>query len=92
MREINYTTQFERDFKRIKKNPNHKNVEGLLVGVITTLQRDGELAPRNQDHSLAGDYKECRECHIKPDLLLIYSKPTKMILTLIRLGSHSDLF
>ncbi len=92
MREINYTTQFERDFKRIKKNPSHKNVEGLLAGVITILQMDGVLPSRNQDHSLAGDYKACRECHIKPDLLLIYSKPTKMILTLIRLGSHSDLF
>ena len=92
MRKINYTTQFERDFKRVKRNPNHKNLEALLDELVTTLQKDSILSAKFQDHSLLGEYKECRECHLKPDMLLIYEKPDRMTLTLIRLGSHSELF
>ena len=92
MRKLEYTTQFERDFRRIKKNPSHKNFDGLVEAVVTNLQMDIVLDAKFRDHSLLGAYKNCRECHIKPDLLLIYSKPNQETLTLIRLGSHSDLF
>ncbi len=92
MRKLNYTTQFERDFKRVKRNPNHKNLEALLDDLVTNLQKDSTVPAKFQDHSLSGDFKECRECHLKPDLLLIYAKPDRANLTLIRLGSHSELF
>ena len=92
MRKLSYTTQFERDFKRVKRNPNHKNLEALLDDLVTTLQKDSILPAKFQDHSLLGDFKECRECHLKPDLLLIYEKPDRANLTLVRLGSHSELF
>jgi mRNA interferase YafQ len=92
MRELKYTTQFQRDFKRVIKNSKHKNLETLLPAVIIQLQRDEILSYKFQDHSLIGPYQDCRECHLKPDLLLIYSKPDALSLQLIRLGSHSDLF
>jgi len=92
MREIKYTNQFVRDFKRIKRNPGYKNLDSSLSKLIDLLILDQVLASNHQDHPLRGAYKEYRECHVKPDLLLIYSKPDKATLTLIRLGSHSDLF
>jgi len=52
---------------------------------------DGPLAERYRDHSLTGDWKDHRDCHIKPDLVLIYRKPDEDRLQLIRLGSHSEL-
>lgn len=53
---------------------------------------DQALEPRFRDHSLTGSWVDYRECHIKPDLLLIYRKFGTDILRLVRLGSHSDLF
>jgi mRNA interferase YafQ len=92
MRELRYTTQFERDFKRLKKDPSVKKLETVLTRLIEALQHDSVLAPKFLDHALLGGYKDCRECHVKPDLLLIYAKPDERVLTLIRLGSHSELF
>jgi mRNA interferase YafQ len=48
------------------------------------------LAEKHHDHPLTGDWKDHRDCHIKPDLLLIYRKPDDVVLQLVRLGSHSD--
>jgi mRNA interferase YafQ len=53
---------------------------------------DSRSTPRrNFDHPLSGEWKDFRDCHIKPDLLLIYRKPDKTNLELVRLGSHSEL-
>lgn len=57
------------------------------------LAKGEKLPAKNHDHVLVGDYKGCRECHISPDWLLIYSVENVVkIITLIRTGSHSDLF
>ena len=56
------------------------------------LLADQVLPLRYQDHSLTGEFKDCRECHLKPDLLLIYRMVGDDILELTRLGSHSELF
>jgi mRNA interferase YafQ len=53
---------------------------------------DNELPSANRDHSLSGDWVGYRECHIKPDLLLIYKKQGKDSIRLARFGSHSELF
>lgn len=51
------------------------------------------LPPKNRDHFLTGNYKGFRECHISPDWLLIYSRDvTVKIVTLVRTGTHSDIF
>ena len=50
------------------------------------------LEQRHRDHGLAGNWNGHRECHLKPDLLLIYKKPGDQTLRLVRMGSHSQLF
>lgn len=65
----------------------------LLDEVVNKLANGEELPERNRDHALTGNYKGCRECHIKPDWLLIYQiENEELILYLTRTGTHSDLF
>jgi mRNA interferase YafQ len=59
---------------------------------VSLLLSDEVLPENNRDHGLSGDWSGYRECHIKPDLLLIYRKPDANTLRLARLGSHSQLF
>ena len=64
-----------------------------LVAFAVSLLADDKLPPdKNRDHALAGEWRDHRECHLKPDLLLIYRKEGQDVLQLIRLGSHSELF
>ena len=93
MRTIKRSTQFKKDFKRAKANPMHaSDLDNLLREVLFLLVEDKTLPESNRDHDLVGDWAGCRECHIKPDLLLIYSKPNNEILRLVRLGTHNNLF
>jgi mRNA interferase YafQ len=93
MRTIERSSAFRRDFKRAKAVPRHRNdLDSLLSTVITRLATDKELPTNNRDHGLSGDWVGYRECHIKPDLLLIYCKSGASALRLARLGSHSELF
>ena len=55
------------------------------------LANDRVLAEKHRDHALTGDCKDHRDCHIKPDLVLIYRKPDTEVVQLVRLGSHSEL-
>jgi len=59
--------------------------------VVKALATDQPLAERHHDHPLTGDWKDHRDCHVKPDLVLIYRKPDVETLQLVRLGSHSEL-
>jgi mRNA interferase YafQ len=92
MRTIEWTTAFARDFKKTQTTPRHRNFAPLLEEIGNLLARDQPLAARYRDHPLSGEYTKHRECHIKPDLLLIYSKPDGKTLRFVRLGSHSELF
>lgn len=85
---IYYTTQFKKDYKRIKKQ--NKDLDKLKV-VIEALVSGEVLDERYQDHKLSGEWKEHRDCHIEPDWILIY-RLTSDSLYLERTGSHSDLF
>lgn len=67
-------------------------LDEILMPVLEALAHDEPLAPRLCDHDLIGEWSSHRECHIKPDLLLIYQKPDTQTLRLVRLGSHSELF
>ena len=91
MLKIERTGQFKRDYKRELKGRHSTNLEASLVEVLKTLVNNQPLAPKYNDHQLTGDYKDHRDCHIKPDLLLVYRKPNNQILQLVRLGSHSEL-
>jgi len=92
MRTIKRATQFKKDFKQAKGNPRHRDFERLLSHVLMLLAQDQPLPEKNRDHELLGSWRGHRECHVKPDLLLIYQKPASDILRLVRLGSHSELF
>ena len=92
MRRIEYTSVFRRDFKREKKGPHRRDLDELVSTVVSILADDRPLPPKNRDHGLAGEWGDHRECHLRPDLLLIYRKPTALSLQLVRLGSHSELF
>ncbi len=87
---IKYETSFKKDFKRVLKRGYDIRLFEEVVGILA----NGEQLPEKyKDHSLLGDYKDCRECHITPDWLLIYQiKSNELILYLTRTGTHSDLF
>ena len=88
MLEINYTTQFKKDFKRIKKQNN--DLSKLKV-LIEQLVNEDELHPEYKSHQLIGNWKNHTECHIESDWLLIY-RISNNNLYLERTGSHSELF
>ena len=74
MRTIQPTKAYRRDYRRIKSNPRYKNIDDFLNPVLETLAHDRPLPVRNRDHDLSGNWSDCRECHVRPDLLLIYMK------------------
>ena len=89
MLDIFLTTQFKKDYKKLKKL---KNTDRLLE-VVNMLRNGKELPAKYRDHTLSGYYKGMRECHIAPDWLLIYRiDKQKLVLVLSRTGSHSELF
>lgn len=84
------SSTFRKDLKRIEKRGYDL---ALLTEVIKTLARGEDLPHKYRDHTLSGNYSQCRECHITPDWLLIYEKTeSDLILYLTRTGTHSDLF
>lgn len=89
MREVQSQSRFKRDYKREKKSD--PKLDEKLTPVLKMLATDAVLSPRFSDHPLSGDWKGFRDCHIKPDLVLIYAK-SEGALSLVRLGSHSELF
>lgn len=91
MRTIEWTTQFKRDFRRESKGQYHSMLDDELFPLIERLANDMSLEARFRDHSLSGKWKDHRDCHVKPDLILIYQKPDPTIIRLVRLGSHSEL-
>ncbi len=92
MRTIERSTAFNRDYKREAKGRHQASLDTDLVPILMALANDKPLQPRYRDHDLSGDWAGYRDCHIKPDLLLIYRKHDANILRLARLGSHSELF
>ncbi len=91
MRTISRTTRFKKDYKRESKGHHRSTVNADLVDVLTLLVNDTPLPERLHDHPLAGEWKDHRDCHIKPDLVLIYRLHDAENLQLVRLGSHSEL-
>ena len=90
MYDIVVKSRFKRDYDLMRRR-------GLpmaeIDAVIAILAAGVPLPPQYRDHALTGDYAHCRECHIRPDWLLVYSIDDAILqLILIRTGSHSDLF
>lgn len=94
MRETKYavktTTKFKKDLKLAKR----RGLDvGLLKEAISILATGGVLPESYRDHALTGNLSGFRECHILPDMLLVYlMEEDVLVLTLVRTGTHSDLF
>ena len=91
MRRIETTNAFKRDYKRESKGKHRAALESDFANVAQALAKDDPMAERYRDHALTGEWNDHRDCHIKPDLVLIYRKPDTERLQLVRLGSHSEL-
>ncbi|MBA3722086.1 MAG: type II toxin-antitoxin system YafQ family toxin [Parachlamydiaceae bacterium] len=81
-------SRFKKDFKKYQHN---QTIIDELDKIIGLLRDKKKLPEKYKDHALSGDYVGFRECHVKPDVLLVYDFDDKFIY-LIRLGSHSELF
>lgn len=88
---LSFSGQFKKDFKKYKKQPRELKA---IAEVIELLEQGADAIPQTiKPHKLIGNYKGNWECHIFPDLLLIWEQEEEpKEITLIRLGSHSDLF
>jgi mRNA interferase YafQ len=87
MRTIRYTNRFKRD----KFGRHGKTLDTDLTEIVRLLAADAPLPRRNFDHPLSGEWRDHRDCYVRPDLVLIYRKPDNGNLDLVRLGSHSEL-
>jgi mRNA interferase YafQ len=90
MREVRYTARFKRDYRREKSGRHGKRLDARLMEVVNLLAADTPLPRRNVDHPLSGEWKDFRDCHIRPGLIHIYRKPDAASVELVWLGSHSE--
>lgn len=89
MKKLHPTTQYKKDYKRIRNNPG--KLKSLMV-VLDMLQSETPIPAEYYPHILTGDYAGFMECHIKGDFLLIWFDSETDSIDLVRLGSHSELF
>jgi mRNA interferase YafQ len=90
MRTTERTSQFKRDYRRESKGRHRATLDSSLRPVVVALAEDQPLALRHRDHPLSGEWADHRDCHVKPDLVLIYRKPDPETLLLVRLRSHAE--
>ena len=91
MRQIERTKAFKRDFRKILATPRYRKIEQWLDEVLDYLCTDQPLPQKHHDHALVGNWQDFRDCHIRPDLILIYRKLGNDTLQLVRLNSHSEI-
>jgi len=88
---LHFSKKFKKDYKKIKRSSNFKKEE--LVIIFNILKKGETLDIKHQNHKLSGDFLDCYECHVQPNVLLIYKIYKKELkIELIRLGSHAELF
>ena len=91
MRSVRRTAQFRRDFKRVKRGAHGSHLDETLLAALELLVADAPLPARYVDHPMKGRYADCRDCHLRPDLVLVYRKCGSDALELVRIGSHAQL-
>jgi mRNA interferase YafQ len=91
MRTIRRTSRFKQDYKHETRGRHRATLDRDLLAVVSLLAADTALPATCRDHTVPGDWSDHRDCHIRPDLVLIYRKPDALMLELVRLGSHSEL-
>lgn len=88
MKQIYRTTQFKKDVRRVEKQGKDFSI---FKQILAQLVQDIPLTEKYRDHKLSGEFKGKRECHLEPDWLLIYASGKEDV-TLVRMGSHAELF
>lgn len=89
---VQYTSRFKKEFKKILKQGKDEN---LFLEVLNVIANGEELDEKYKNHKLINDktFKECYECHIQPNWLLVYKvQNNELVLLLFATGSHSELF
>jgi mRNA interferase YafQ len=87
---LKYSRHFKKDLRRYKHD---RAVLEELEKVLNILAKGEKLPEKNSNHRLQGEFKECFECHLKPDILLIYQiEQSEVIVLLLKIGSHANLF
>ena len=90
MYRLKYSSQFKKDLKRFR---NDKIALSELEYILDLLVASKRLPKKYHNHNLSGEFKNCNECHIRSDLLLIYEiHNSELLILLLRIGSHSELF
>lgn len=90
MRGVVQSSRYKRGLKRFRHD------SALLAevrDVVALLAADASLPPKYCDHPLHNDWEGCRDCHVRPDVVLVYQKTADgLVLLLLRIGSHSEVF
>lgn len=87
---LKYSSRFKKDLKLYRHD---KAILLELEKVLNILMRGEALPAKNINHRLVGEFRNCFECHIRPDVLLIYKiEKLEITILLLRIGSHSQLF
>jgi mRNA interferase YafQ len=89
MKILRYSTQYKKDFKRYKHQPEKLQI---LLNVFRMLENEEKLPKEFKAHKLKGLYKGCTECHIEDDILLIWLDEDNEFIYILRFGTHSELF
>ena len=89
MKEIHFSTKAKKDLKRYRSDLNKMKA---LYEVLNLLKNDSILPDRYKAHMLSGNYKDCMECHVGNDFLLIWFDIEQKIIDILRIGTHSELF
>ncbi|MCC8036515.1 MAG: type II toxin-antitoxin system YafQ family toxin [Bacteroidales bacterium] len=89
MKIIRYTSQYKKDVKRYRNQPQKM---AKVVEILNMLQNGQQIPSEFRPHMLSGNYKDCMECHVEGGFLLIWIDETAEQIALLRLGSHSELF
>ena len=87
---IERTKQFKKDYKKVTKRSDGEKIKSELMHILKLLIKKEPLPSKNRDYGLTGQLKGFRDCHLKPDVILIY-KVNKKLLQLLRMAWHSEL-
>ena len=91
VRTVKRTAQFRHDFKRVKRGVHGVHLDATLLEALELLAADMPLPSRYLDHPMKGQYSDCRDCHLRPDLVLVYRKRSPDSLELLRIGTYAHL-
>lgn len=93
MYQVIATTQYEKSLRKLVKAGLKKKVQDEVAMTIQIIASEGALPSQYRDHKLKGEFKDYRECHIQGDLLLVYQiVKGELVLVLLDIGTHADLF